>query len=180
MVSGPLLLPLGRLLSVLLPLLHQLQPSAAAGGVKVFVLAGQSNMEGKGKGSDFNPPPGNPPQDYHQGLPPGALLNGTLLYQVHDPRTAKDFAQYWDKDTGNWTVLSDVKVWFNEWGSQTPGKVDPKFGPEVRACIMPGDCDGSPSPWRKCPNHDSPLVASRQYTICWSPVTHIFISQPNQ
>ena len=139
-----------------LGLLTQLpRVAASGGGVKVFVLAGQSNMEGKGKGSDYNPPPGNPASDYHQGLPPGALLNGTLLYQVRDPRTAKDFAQYWNNDTGNWTVLEDVKVWFNEWGSATPSGVDPKFGPEVRACIMPGDCDGSPSPWRKCTNHDS-------------------------
>jgi hypothetical protein len=123
--------------------LHLPLPAAAAasGGVKVFVLAGQSNMEGKGKGSDYNPPPGKPPQAYHQGLSPGALLNGTLLYQVHDPRTAKSFAQYWDKDTGNWTVLDDVKVWFNEWGDMP--------------CDMPGDCDGSPSPWRNCPNHDN-------------------------
>ena len=99
--------------------------------MKVFVLAGQSNMEGKGKGSDYNPPPGKPPASYHQGLPPGALLNGTLLYQVHDPRTAKEFAQYWDASTSNWTVLDDVKVWFNEWGDK---------------CSMPLDCDGSPSP----------------------------------
>ena len=35
-------------------------------------------------------------------------------YQVQDPRTADLFAQCWDKSTSNWTVLDDVKVWYNE------------------------------------------------------------------
>ena len=99
--------------------------SAAArenGGVNIFVLAGQSNMEGKGKGSDCSPncDANNSAckATYHQGLGPGALLsgtslNGTSLYQIQDSRTAKDFAQYWNDETGNWTVLDDVIPWVN-------------------------------------------------------------------
>ena len=65
----------------------------------------------------------------------GKPLNGTLKYQLTDPRTAKEFAPLWDKATGksktpadfleglsegllvitgNWTVLPNVKAWFNE------------------------------------------------------------------
>ena len=74
----------------------------------------------------------------------GAECNGTLKYQLSDPRTAvcppppyaapacpapqpiltacwagqAEFAPCWDNATGNWTVLSDVKIWFNEKGKQ--------------------------------------------------------------
>ena len=30
----------------------------------------------------------------------GAPMNGTLVYQLTDPRTADEFAQCWDKTTG--------------------------------------------------------------------------------
>lgn len=46
----------------------------------------------------------------------GAQMNGTLKYQLSDPRTAAEFAPCWDKAANNWTVLSNVKVWFNERG----------------------------------------------------------------
>jgi hypothetical protein len=46
--------------------------------------------------------------------PTGAYLNGTLAYQLTDPRTAALFAPLWDAATGNWTVLPNAKVWFNE------------------------------------------------------------------
>ena len=46
----------------------------------------------------------------------GAEMNGTLKYQLSDPRTAAEFAPCWDKAANNWTVLSDVKIWFNEKG----------------------------------------------------------------
>lgn len=45
-------------------------------------------------------------------------LNGTLLYQLHDPRTAAEFAETWDNSKGNWTVLDNIKVWYNEAGEQ--------------------------------------------------------------
>ena len=43
-------------------------------------------------------------------------LNGTLLYQLSDPRTAAMFAPVWDDAKGNWTILDNIKVWFNEAG----------------------------------------------------------------
>ena len=48
----------------------------------------------------------------------GAECNGTLKYQLSDPRTAAEFAPCWDKATKNWTVLPGVKIWFNEKGKQ--------------------------------------------------------------
>ena len=57
--------------------------------VKIYVLAGQSNMEGKGKGSDYDKN--------------GTLLNGTMLYLLKDPRTAAHFAKYWDTSIGSAT-----------------------------------------------------------------------------
>ena len=35
----------------------------------------------------------------------GKPLNGTLKYQLTDPRTAAEFAPCWDKATKNWTSL---------------------------------------------------------------------------
>jgi hypothetical protein len=70
------------------------------GKVLVFVLAGQSNMEGHGEvdTKDAN----------------GNQKNGTLLYQLHDSRTKEDFKILWDDSISNWKTLSDVKVWFQE------------------------------------------------------------------
>ena len=103
--------------------------AAAAGPLKVFVLAGQSNMEGQAEVSKIC-----------TGVEPGkcakagAEMNGTLTYQLTDPRTAAEFAPCWDKATKNWTVLPDVKIWFNE-----KGKV-----PAIPGCPLgcPVDVDG--------------------------------------
>jgi len=79
--------------------------AAAADTLKVFVLAGQSNMEGQAEVSSID-------------KTSGEQLNGTLAYQLKDPRTAARFARTWDEETQDWKVLSDVKIWFNEVGSQ--------------------------------------------------------------
>jgi hypothetical protein len=47
----------------------------------------------------------------------GAYLNGTLAYQVRDPRTAALFAPLWDASANAWVTLRDVKVWYNENGT---------------------------------------------------------------
>jgi len=86
------------LLFVALP---KLFVTGSSGTVKVFVLAGQSNMEGKGEVATLN-------------TSTGAPLNGTLLYQLLDPRTSKDFSVLWDSSTGSWKTLHNVKLWFNE------------------------------------------------------------------
>jgi hypothetical protein len=70
--------------------------------VHVYVLAGQSNMEGHGE-IDMKE------SDGHQ-------KNGTLLYQTHDPRTKDEFQVLWDNSTNTWRSLHDVKIWFNEAG----------------------------------------------------------------
>ena len=44
----------------------------------------------------------------------GRPKNGTLKYQLTDPRTAEEFAPTWDKTAGKWAVLDNVQVWFNE------------------------------------------------------------------
>ena len=72
-------------------------PHNAQTELKIFVLAGQSNMEGQAEVSTKN-------------KTTGAYLNGTLAYQLSDPRTAKQFAPLWDSRTNNWTVLDDVKA----------------------------------------------------------------------
>jgi hypothetical protein len=46
----------------------------------------------------------------------GRPLNGTLLYQLHDPRTCDEFGKLWNSTDNNWITLPDVKVWFNEAG----------------------------------------------------------------
>ena len=74
--------------------------------LKVYILAGQSNMEGHGEIDTKRD------ED-------GKLLNGTLLYQVHDPRTRSTFKHLWDDKSQDWVVRSDIKVWFNEASQKT-------------------------------------------------------------
>lgn len=70
--------------------------------LQVFVLAGQSNMEGQA--------------EVTKQWPNGTERNGTLTYQLHDPRTAAEFAPTWDQRSKDWTVLDNVSIWFNENG----------------------------------------------------------------
>ena len=74
--------------------------------LKIFVIAGQSNAEGQAEVNTTDKS--------------GAYLNGTLAYQVRDPRTAELFAPLWDAASQRWVVLPDVKVWYNE-NKQTSG-----------------------------------------------------------
>ena len=77
--------------------------SASSAELKVFLIAGQSNAEGQAEVATRN-----------ASSPTGAYKNGTLAYQLTDPRTAQLFAPLWDAQTNNWTVLNSVKVWYNE------------------------------------------------------------------
>jgi hypothetical protein len=83
--------------------------------LKVFVLAGQSNMEGQ---AEVNKTCSSVEPGKCSAV--GAIMNGTLAYQLTDPRTEKLFSQCWDKAKNNWTVLPDVKIWFNEKGKAPP------------------------------------------------------------
>ena len=81
--------------------------------LKVYVLAGQSNMVGHGEINSTDAD--------------GNLLNGTLLYQVHDPRTRSEFEKLWDADKEAWVTLNDVQVWYNE----APGGQDGVNGSNI-------------------------------------------------
>lgn len=73
----------------------QEQPSQAR--LKVFILAGQSNMEGAG----IIRIPENSPNGG----------KGTLEYLVRDPATAERFAHTVD-EKGDWIVRDDVRIWY--------------------------------------------------------------------
>jgi len=79
----------------------------------------------------------------------GEYLNGTLAYQLRDPRTASLFAPLWDNATSNWTIFPDVAVWFNENGSQdgVNGSVIPsKPGDASFGSLSVGfGCGGNPN-----------------------------------
>ncbi|CAJ1952022.1 unnamed protein product [Cylindrotheca closterium] len=44
----------------------------------------------------------------------GLLMNGTLLYQLHDPRTRDEFQVLWDTSRNTWKSLPNVQIWFQE------------------------------------------------------------------
>ena len=69
----------------------------AQGKLKVFVLAGQSNMEGAGQ-IQINPRSKNGGK-------------GSLEYLVKDPKTAKKYAHAVNRD-GSWRVRDDVWIWY--------------------------------------------------------------------
>jgi hypothetical protein len=98
---------------------------AGKGPVKVFILAGQSNMEGAGaiKG---NPRNGG---------------KGSLEHLAKDPKTAKRFAHTVDKD-GKWVVRDDVWIWYlGRTGGLTAGFGSRKdrIGPEFQFGHAMGD-----------------------------------------
>lgn len=79
-------------------------PAPAQTELKIFVIAGQSNAEGQAEVNTTD-------------AATGEYLNGTLAYQVRDPRTAELFAPLWDAASNRWVVLPDAKVWYNENGA---------------------------------------------------------------
>jgi len=94
--------------------------------VKVFILAGQSNMEGAGaiKGN----------MDRNGG-------KGGLEYLVKDPKTAKQFKHLVD-DKGEWVKRDDVWIWYL--GRKGPLSVDygsrpGRIGPELQFGNVVGD-----------------------------------------
>jgi hypothetical protein len=102
--------------------------------VKVFILAGQSNMEGQGV-ADLEG------KNYNEG-------RGTLNYVMKDPAKATLYKHLKD-DKGQWTVRDDVWVWYKpENGQVKSGPLtigftiyDGKhhFGPELQFGHVIGD-----------------------------------------
>jgi len=123
---------LGRVLNrsaivVLLLVTPAVAGEAKKGPLKVFILAGQSNMEGQGKiAAD----------------PKNNGGKGSLQYLVKDPTTAPRFKHLLDKD-GKWLVRDDVWIWYlGRKGKLTVGygAREDRIGPELGFGIVMGDC----------------------------------------
>ena len=100
---------------------------AKKGPLKVFILAGQSNMEGQGKiAADLKSNGGK----------------GSLQYLLKDPTTAARFKPLVDKD-GKWIVRDDVWIWYlGRMGKLTVGygAREDRIGPELGFGLVMGDC----------------------------------------
>jgi len=97
------------------------------GPVKVFILAGQSNMEGQGKITADPKSNGG---------------KGSLQYLVKDPATAARFKHLVDTD-GKWIVRDDVWIWYlGRKGKLTVGygAREGLIGPELGFGLVMGDC----------------------------------------
>jgi len=124
----------GALRAVSLLALSLIMTSEAAWGaqagkspVKVFILAGQSNMEGQGK-IRLDP-------KRNQG-------KGTLEYLVKHPATAERFKHIVD-DRGEWLSRKDVWIWYlGRKGNLTVGygARNDRIGPEFQFGHVIGDC----------------------------------------
>ena len=95
--------------------------------VKVFILAGQSNMEGQGK---------------IKADPKRNEGKGSLEYLVKDPATAARFEHLVDS-SGAWVVRDDVWIWYL--GRKGPltvgyGARSDRIGPELGFGHVLGDC----------------------------------------
>jgi hypothetical protein len=111
-----------------------LAQQAGRSPVKVFILAGQSNMEGQGV-ADLDG------KDYNDG-------RGTLNYLMKDPAQAPPYKHLKD-DQGRWTTRADVWVWYKP--ENGPVKCGPlglgftvyegrhHFGPELQFGHVLGD-----------------------------------------
>ena len=113
------------------------EPAKATQPVKVFILAGQSNMEGQGIiAADLKRNGGK----------------GSLEYLVKDPGTAARFAHLGDKD-GKWVVRDDVWIsYLDRQGALTVGygpKSD-RIGPELGFGWVMGDALAEPVLLIKC------------------------------
>ncbi|MCX6927379.1 MAG: hypothetical protein NT154_29865, partial [Verrucomicrobia bacterium] len=102
--------------------------------IKVFILAGQSNMEGQGC-ADLDG------KDYNDG-------KGTLNYLLKDPAKAPLFKHLKDAQ-GQWAARDDVWVWYKPEGAPvksgplalgfTPYEGQHHFGPELQFGHVLGD-----------------------------------------
>jgi len=112
-------------------------PKKASKPVKVFILAGQSNMEGQG---------------FIAADPKRNGGQGSLEYLVREPDTAPRFGHLVDKD-GKWIVRDDVWIsYLDRQGALTVGygpKPD-RIGPELSYGWVMGDATPEPVLLIKC------------------------------
>lgn len=123
--------------SLLFSLVAVIHPAAAAQPVRVFILAGQSNMEGAGQIK------ANPARNGGQ---------GSLELLVKDPATAKRFAPLVDS-SGKWRVRDDVWIsYLDRKGPLTAGfGARPEtIGPELGFGWVMGDALEGPVLLVKC------------------------------
>ena len=106
------------------------EPKESKKPVKVFLLAGQSNMEGQGVVSMDHP------RDYNSG-------KGNLVNTMKDPNKA-DLYKHLKNEKGQWVVRDDVKITFrNRSGGLTIGYTgyggSSHIGPELQFGHVLGD-----------------------------------------
>ncbi len=114
------------LFSLLLSLMAWSHAAPAAPPLPVFVLAGQSNMEGHGL------IPADPKRNEGR---------GSLEFLVKDPATAERFRHLVDV-TGKWATRDDVWIWYlGRHGSLTAGygAREDRIGPELGFGTVVGD-----------------------------------------
>jgi hypothetical protein len=113
------------------------EPEGSPGPIKVFILAGQSNMEGAGAIA------ADPQRNGGQ---------GSLEFLVRDPATAPRFASL-RGDDGNWRTRDDVWITYLEReGPLTVGfgARQDRIGPELGFGWVQGDALGEPVLLIKC------------------------------
>lgn len=93
--------------------------------LKVFILAGQSNMVGHGKvelgrNPDYNPKDKKSPREIKGGI-------GGLRSLATDPKTAEKYSHLLD-DQGNWEEREDVFIYCTVEDVNKKGKLRPGFG----------------------------------------------------
>ncbi|OVE74838.1 hypothetical protein BVX97_06150 [bacterium E08(2017)] len=92
--------------------------------VKVFILAGQSNMVGHGKVENGRNPDYDPEDPKTKKEVPSGL--GSLRYLLTNPKTASQY-QHLADDAGNWIIRDDVWIYSTASGKQK-GKLTTGFG----------------------------------------------------
>tara|TARA_B110001452_G_scaffold22551_1_gene18045 strand:+ start:766 stop:1806 length:1041 start_codon:yes stop_codon:yes gene_type:complete len=90
------------------PGLADTRPAVAVGKLKVFILAGQSNMQGHGH-VDAKPD--------SESVEP--YLNGTLEFLTTDARTKHEFGKL--KNNGTWVARDDVLILYNDTQTESTG-----------------------------------------------------------
>lgn len=115
-----------RTLTMLAAILAAVGPDEPGAPVKVFILAGQSNMEGQGLIRGEKP--------------------GTLESLLKDPATAPRFKHLVDAQ-GKWVVREDVWIWYlGRTGGLTVGYTpkEDSIGPELQFGHVVGDAVDAP------------------------------------